>query len=952
MNFNMKKHIQLMNIICFIMSAHCVYSSTTYTYLYTSYDFNSTTLTISTAGNYAFYNDTPYSYTPIDMSSSSPAIKITASDVTVDFQNIGVTNTDTTHSGWIGIEVGWTPQELLDDPTRVQPKNVTLKNLSLKNFDCGIVIHQGVHLAKLRNITLYDVSVGVAMLGLPDALVHNSQISNVTIFGHGQNYHDALVNLKTIIETNYGYGSDYFMPLQADPLNSGSIDVYTYFGIWANYIDDTHFNTISINGVGYADFATVSEGNGNRTQAIGLFLNNSKRIEMHSLSCVETSSELKSVGMQLDTVVELDVDTGEFSYSSSNQVTVGIEVTNKASATYSCSTITLNNTRIKDNISGLQTIGLNISNVQGFFANNLESKLNKGAQQAYGLYTSRLNTAVLHDCNFNQNQATQLTNTVATQQGIMAVGFYGTNVSALRLYNSESGGMTALNSAYGLYLFNATSCLFETCNFVANTASTLRSGEAADIRSQQDSQEISKHAPVVAATSTGAYGIFCDSCISVKFDTCLANTNVGHRATGMRFQNCRAVVVIDSYASAQQASGFMFDTSLLTDNAANPHAIAIQPANKALLFGNFTKTTVDALVTTDLFLQKMTAIRTAQAAGDQPAYDDLVGMVATYSLLHAAVARYRLWGTAIGIHCHNVQGFLMQNSFCSGQVSALDSGMGVCCTGRNIDVTLESCQCLFNIGDFASVVTAVAPPATYAYSYNLIGSKVFWSMLTSTLTNPFPIAPDANSVGIVSNATTFKAQGNKTFGDGTSGDDIWVNLNGTDHRVIVSPVGPTGAGVVLGDSTMEGIVRNCSIYGSLGNSGHGFGVLLDNTFSVTMQSNFITGNISNIYGLTAGILDLTAHSPNLFMNNFLEGNKCSTYNNANYLIPFNPADPNGLAFPATVMMNGKFTEVNTDNDNIVMQYSQAPEFYSIEFLASIPQHPDLLAYLTANSCWA
>jgi hypothetical protein len=948
------KIIRVMSIVCLLTIAQLVYtSSAAYTLVCSSYDLGNTTFNINISGRYAFYNDIPHSYAPIDVNSSSPMVKITASDVTVDFNNIGLANTNNSRSGWTGIEIGWTPAELAADPTRLQPRNIQLCNLSLHNFDCGIIIHEGVHLSKIDNVSIYDVSVGIAMLGTQTLPVHDIKITNSNITGHCQNYRAALVNLKTIIETTYGYGADYFMKLQADTLNSNTLDVYTYFGIWAKYVTQSAFDMVSVDEIGYCDFATSSEGNGNRTQAIGVCLHNSKCIELRDVSVTESKSELKAVGMQLDGVEQLNVKGGDFSYAVSKKRAVGIEVTNDGAATYSCKSIIFNDVAIKNNVSDEVVMGLDFTSVTGFIGRKVWCKLNIGGQQSYGLYTTKMHTVDLRDCKFGSNEATRLTNDVATEKGILAVGIYGENVNSLQMYNVQSGSMKALNSAYGLYLQNSSSCKFEKCDFVANTAVSMRSGEAADIRSQQDAQEISKHAPCVPSTSTGAYGVFCDTCVSIKFETCLANTNVGHRATGLRFQNCRAVVLIDSYASAQQATGLMFDSTLYSDNVATPTSVAIKSVHRPLLFGSLTKTSVNALATTDLFLTKMTAIRSAQMAGATPAYADVIAMIATSSLLQSMVARYRIWGTAIGVHCHNVSGLLMQNTVCAGQVSVFDSGMGICCTGRNTDLTFDSCECLFNVGGYVSIVTAAtSPTATYAYTYNLVGMKLFWEMLTNSLTTPFPVAATIDAVGISSTATTFSAQGNKTFGDGTTGDDVYVKLNGTDHRVMVSPIGPIGAALVIGDLTLEGIAKNCNFYGGLGNAGHAYGVLLDNAFSVTLENNTIAGNISNVYGLSAGILDVTAHSTNLFMKNFLEGNKCSIYNNSNYFVPFNAADINGLAFPVTKMMNGKFTNVTTLNDNIVMEYSQAPQFYSIEYLASIPQHPDLISYLTTNSCWA
>ena len=130
-------------------------------------------------------------------------------------------------------------------------------------------------------------------------------------------------------------------------------------------------------------------------------------------------------------------------------------------------------------------------------------------------------------------------------------------------------------------------------------------------------------------------------------------------------------------------------------------------------------------------------------------------------------------------------------------------------------------------------------------------------------------------------------------------------------------------------------------------------MLFNKSFSTTLKNNIIAGNNSNVHGFSAGILDVTAHTPNLYMKNILEGNKCSTFNNSNYFIPFNSADSNTLAFPVKKIMNGKFSNITDYGyENIVIEYSQEPEFYLYESLATIPVHPDLRSDLTSNNCWS
>lgn len=1213
---------------------------------YGNIDLATSTFHFDQSGSYSFQNNVNYPYTPVNVTSSIPAVKITASNIVIDFNNIGLVNTDTTHSGWIGIEIGWSPQELIDDPTRVQPTNIKLLNCSLTNFDCGLIIHKHVNRVVISKVNFADCSMGILALGTSTDMIQNIEIRNIDMVGHLQNYHAALVNLKTRIETTYGYGANYFMPLVADPYNSNTVDVYSYFGMWLNNVIKLTLNNVNIQKIGYDDSVGGTAGNGFRTQAIACAIRNSRNIDADNFNCFESHSEIKAVGLQLDNCSSIGISNSKYSYHTSGKRAVGIEITNDTAAAYSVVAMTLNNVFARYSTSTEVAIGMDLSSTRGLAAYHLTTKFNNGGLQGYGIYMKSGYTIDIQDSTFCENAATRQTNDQTTEFGIAAFGFYGENVNSMQQARNDLCSMQGLNSAYGMYLKNCSSCRFDTCQFVANAATSMRSGEAADIRSQQDAQEISKHAPIVTAAHTGGYGAMLVNTNVVKFEDCLANTNTGHRAIGLCFNTCRSVAIYKTFASAQYATGQMLDSSFLTDNAATPHAIPIQSIHRPLLFGNLTKTTVDAIATTDLFLEKIALIRAAQLADTVPAYADVIAMMATSSLLQSMIARYRIWSVGMGIHAYNVTGFLLNDCTCVGNISLFDSGVGVCFSGRNTDHTLRNSNMAFNVGNLSSVITPATSPATYAYKYNLMGMKSFWSVLlggnpwsqienaaigsdalaiafspdgtllavgtandtveiwnTSTwtlaqtltghtasvvslafspdgtllasgsgdvsnnikiwntttwtntqtlnshtqqvnalafspdatllasgsnddsvkiwntttwavsqtltginadvtsvafnpagtllasasaatsnnikiwqvsdwsntqtlnvhtarvnsvafnpagtllasgsddalikiwnttswtvsqtltasagnvnavafkndgkllasahgnnsvqvwkttswgslehsftdhtgavtalawssdgrklatcsiddsarvyLTNIFRQAATVNDVGIYNAGPYFTMQGQKTFGDNTQGDDVFIRLKSVD-RALVSPVGPMGAGVIMGDMLLEGVVENCKLYGNLGNGGHTYGALLDHDFSVTLDSNLISGNIANIYGVSVGVMDITAHTPNLYLRNFLEGNKCSTYNNGNYLIPFNPADPNALTFQVRSMYNGRYTTAVTEFDNISVEYSQSPEFYDIEYLQSTPQHPDLITYLNTHGCW-
>lgn len=951
MKYNIRYGLILsLRSIVFLTMPACLQASLVY---YGSGDLVDTTFQITATASYGFYNNAVYNYRPSAMALGSPMIKIVASDVIIDFNDIGIYNQPVMpNMGWVGIEIGWTPVELADDPSRVQPRNVTIKNGMLYNFDCGLLVHAGVEGVIVSNMKMSGNAIGMSFLGLSGSIIHDVRLNDINIKGNGKSCHDSLVSLKTLIEKNYNYGPDYFMPLQLDPLSGNIPDVYSYIGLYFNNISSLTMNKVSAQDIGHRSFSSVSEGNGLRTHAIGCQILNSRRIKMNDVEFAQMDSELKAVGLQLDNSSSVEITGGECSYNNSLIRAVGIEVTNQTAAQYSVISLRLTNVVARNNIANQVAIGMDLTSVKGLEGENLACKLNLGGQQGYGIYSASSSTIRIYNSTLSENSATRAVNDLATMQGVVSAGFYGEKINVMELDHVFFNSMNALNSAFGLYLNNSMNCGFTNCEFLSNTAIQMRSKEVADIRLQQDVQEISKHGPAVDATTTGGYGAFVKNSTYLKFQDCLATGNSGHRSAGLRFSNCQAVVLWSVIVSGQTATGFMLDSSLYSDNATSFANVAIKPIHRPLLFGNLTKSSVNLIETTDLFLQAITNIRASQVAGAMPKDADVMAMISTNSLLSAAIARYRLWSTAIGIHGHNVRGFLVKDCIADGQASYFDNGIGICFTGRCANALVRNSELSFNIGNYASLQTPTSSlSASYSNSYNLMGMKYFWETLFTTATS-WSSAETTDNIGIYNKGPFFKLQGSKLFGDGMQGDNVFIQLFSA-NRTLVSPIGPIGAGLVLGDLLHESSIEDCYLHGNLANAGHAHGVLLDVGHSVTLKDNIISGSAANIYGMACGILDVTASSPNLYIKNFLEGNKCSTFNNANYIVPFNSADPAHLAFPVCKLQNGNFTgQAIASFDNIVVEYSLDPSFYSIEGLTSLPLHPDILSYLTTNGCWA
>ena len=168
---------------------------------------------------------------------------------------------------------------------------------------------------------------------------------------------------------------------------------------------------------------------------------------------------------------------------------------------------------------------------------------------------------------------------------------------------------------------------------------------------------------------------------------------------------------------------------------------------------------------------------------------------------------------------------------------------------------------------------------------------------------------------------------------------------------MVSPIGPIGAGLVLGDFMIDAYIKNNKMQFNVGNAGFAYGALFNVSYYSVLEQNLVEGSLASIYGFGSGLLEVTPHSVNTYIRNILESNKVSTFSNANYMVPYNPADTNTLAFPVTKMFNGNFAQPTTDLDNIVIEYSQSSQAYTVESLVNMPLHPDLKNQLTDNNCW-
>ena len=952
-------------------------------------------------------------YNPTSIASGNPMIKIVTSHVELNFGGNYIENFDINNSGWIGIEVGFSPAELQADSTLRQPKNIVISNIHLRNFDCGILVHKGVERILIYDSTIYDCSVGMALLGdsgsLPNSgsqlnfeQIKQASIINCKIIGHGQEKRTALANLKTIIEIDYGYSTDLFMPMRPDPLDSGippvPLNVYGYSGILATEIRNLEIECIDIQSIGNSDFS--SEADNNRTEAIGISLRDCDSISIKNCKTTEITGNVKAAGLQLQRCYDLTIEDSEFSYGTSDYITSGIEtfpdflaqtVATIISPTYAHTVeeIDLKNVKTEFNRGAIYATGIYLTDVRGLNGENVSSERNIGGTAAFGLLTLTDTSNSITSCydinftnsSFSRNIAgtpsvrskrnlspfpapsTTKRTFPATTEGICSSGFYGVSVSNINFENVNCLNNFGTNTGRGAILKSCSNCNFNYSTFSNNSCSTKVINEDDDLRTDQDANEISKHGPVLERSSTGGYGFICNGedqdnkSQNINLTDCKAENNSGHRSAGMIFKNTERFKIENCSASYQSASGnFLHETDVqgLTSTAVpfqSVHDLFISNADNS---NNITVSTIDHESLLSDFLANLMQVRDdnirtgAQFSNQETS---MAGML----FLHASMSRFRLWGTAIGIHIHNCKNFNLKNNNFICQSSEKDSAFGALISGKSDNFEVVNCDLSQNEAwtDSRQQLWENSPDATDSqqrYQYNLSAMKDYYYFIAGIFVNGWSWAPNNSTVGFrtdeasaTSSPTVLIAQGNQKYGIGTTNvspppdflpDSSYPYIRpggGTDsqlNRDLISTFGPTSAGLMISDLAVSGYIAMNNFSENNGNSGQASGLSLQAGYSIIISDNRISNNSSNIYGDCAGISDLSSYTGQIYLRNFLTNNKVQSFYNNNTFIIFNDSSSNVL--PLDSLENGTYDRIERTLNNLEIivpneSYACAPE---------------------------
>jgi len=919
------------------------------TQIFSLANLNNRTKDLARSGSYRLtYSDT---YAPLSINNSNPMIRIRASTVEVDLNGMEIVCNNNSGAGFVGMEIGLNPNE-----TGTQVTNVVIKNGALRGFDCGILIHAGVKNVMLENVQIINSSIGIVCMGQSGSFYEDSVVSvildGVRIIGHGADMQTALVNLKSLVETTYNYGGNSFMPLRTDPFNSDTVDVHTYFGILANYTSDLFIINSCVQGIGYGGY---DEGNGGRTQGIGIAIRNCARVGLKSSFVEKSVSQIKSVGLQVEATNDIEMQESQFGNNVSQTQALGLELFSAGSPTYIVESMKIYDCEFSLNYADDIAMGANISKIRDLDIQRSAFNRNHGKKTCYGMYSSKINFANIIDTTFCANFADNAS--ITASDGVLAAGIYlkdidgGTrDIESITLDHVQASSNVGTNSGRGIYINGGNSIILSHVNCCLNQGTSLRSSEATDLIGSttevagydQSTSVISKH--LGALTSTGGVGLWLENVSNCMCDDVATVYNQGVRATGILGRNCIDCTFKHCNTSSQQATGSCFSSSLANQS---PTALNIVPVQRQLLYGGGTVATLSSKYATDKFLQAMDTVKTNQLAATSNTYANFKTITSAIALLQAGVARYRLWGTAVGLHLHNSSGCFIDGHKALRNSSAKDSAMGIAFTGEVQACTIINSDMSYNSGWTDSVRTHSTEQSSY--TFNLTEVYPFWDMLANPggVSGQPPIvdgtwgyASSTTDTGLYYNAGVFSAQG----------EFIKIRLDGSTYS-IVNPVGPTTIGCLVGDAALDVLVQGNLIQGNNGNSGQAYGILLDVGFAVVMQENRVYSTSTNSYGYSYGIADINAHSASVQLSNEASGNRSGAYYNANYMILYNPSDvTETLTFQSLQAYNGDLSSaaaIAQGKSNLEVNYigrTGNTYFYNVES----PTDPILDATLVAR----
>lgn len=530
--------------------------------------------------------------------------------------------------------------------------------------------------------------------------------------------------------------------------------------------------------------------------------------------------------------------------------------------------------------SSADVVGIEIADGNSFLVNNMSSSYNLGKTTSHGILATNPKAFEMYVIAAEHNRLVDATGTIA--RGIL----FDTPTSILieNINCSDNRGQTM---GEGLRVVNGATVSIDDGIFSINVAQQFAANETTTKSTDAD---VSKHASY--NFPSGAAGIYLQNTKDCSLKNVFASKNKGPRAVGIYATGCDNSSWKNCTTSFQEATGAYFiDTPF---NGIDVTALPVIDAQAPTLFGGAPAGgTVDLKAATAVFLTAVKNIKTDQWLLElTPNYVSDKDFASSLLLIRAAIAQFRLFSTAIGLHLHGCTNCIVENHFSSGNMSEQDSAFGFVCSGANNGHVVIG-------GKFAGneAWTKSAKGAVVADKFSLAALSPFWTEMSSQVATDF-----SNDANFTSERSDTKLIGlrnvafHKVKMDAGFGGDVDYEL--------VNPIGGIGAGIILGDGAQNIEVRGADCSNNKGNCGQAYGLLQDVTSAALLQDNRLYQCDVTLLGVCFGLAEMTAQSNSIHVGNILFANKIGDYLNSNYLVPFNPDDPFDLSFPLKTGYNG------------------------------------------------
>lgn len=854
-----------------------------------------------------------------------PMIQLLASGVTINLNHYSVNNT-TQNNLLVAIEVGYS-QEYLDMHKGVQQiSNVIIKNACFTNFDVGILVHPGVNNITIENCKLDGVSCGIVFIGKcneKSKSIIKATVKDCTVLGHSCNHYASLMKLKKYIEVQNQAGEFYnnFMPMFKDfSIGSNEENVYTYTGIFANFVHGLELDNVYVQSIGYSNYQKKPEGDGFRTMSAGIWLNCCAGVFIKDSTSLCCSSELQAVGLKLYDCPYVTLEHCDFLHQHSVCKSYGIEVCSQENVSFVNDLLYLTSVRSdlhcvepsQNNFSQKAAAGIFINGNISVEAKDCIFSENSSEFYSYGLCADKIKKSKFLDCCFNKNMA-------HGEVDCTAIGCFVNNAEGIVFEKSDFSRNAADNKGVGLLIKNSinVSCIDILC--IDNQGIKYAKNERADnstvgsIRYEQDRTLISHYAPVVDAAQTGGYGAVVQNCKRVGFDRSRADNNSGHRSAGFVFMNSSLVTLKNSIAQYQYAYGNYLYPQIDVEKTkkgtfisiVDPQQYVLSKTSPELLYSK--EVNLSSLI--DRYLKTCDQMYAAWEKTNNCPDKLCQQIIDSIGILSSVLSRYRMWGTAIGAQFHNCTMTLVQESKFIGQISQYDSAIGCAVTGQSQDFYIQDSEFSYNGGWIESNKIDIGRAADYQHLYNLSSIKPVWDIVAEK----FDKATD-DGKGFVVDGHTVRVQGDKV----EDPDSCWVGVLSKNN--FSCPIAPITAGLIMGDVCSGGSILRNNLHCNKSNAGFCYGLLFHLGENFLVQSNSIKDNASNIYGYCAGLMEISSYSQNSYMQNQLSFNRVDNFYNSHVYINSDERKKISDVYPKTELNNGKKERVTSDLDNVHINF--------------------------------